>query len=57
MNQGIQVVNLSDIDLSADRSNLGNDLTFECEFCIKGKIGALYKVTTSSNLRDANGFS
>ena len=57
INQGIQVVNLSDIDLSTDRSSLRQDLTFESEFCIRGKIGALYKVTTSSNLRDANGFA
>ncbi len=57
INQGIQVVNLSDIDLATDRTGGQGNLTYESEFCIKGKIGAQYKVTTSSNLRDANGFA
>jgi hypothetical protein len=57
INQGIQVVNLSDIDLAADQSDTQGDLTYESEFCIKGKLGALYKVSTSSNLRDSEGFA
>ena len=49
-------MNLSDIDLAAAR-NSNQPLAYESEFCIRGKIGALYKVTTSSNLRDSNGFA
>ncbi len=57
INQGIQVVNLSDIDLSATRTELNGDLTYESEFCIRGQVGATYRVTTTSSVRDSNGFA
>ncbi|MDA0791128.1 MAG: hypothetical protein O2780_16920 [Proteobacteria bacterium] len=57
INQGIQVVNLSDIDLSTTQTELNGDLSYESEFCIRGQVGASYRVTTTSSLRDSNGFA
>ncbi len=54
--RGIQVINLNDISLRVDRNGTDN-VSFESQFCIRGKLGAGYRVSTSADLHDAVGFA
>ena len=55
--QGVQITDLEDWDLSVSRDNTGSDYEFVKDFCVRGTVGSRIAVTAWTNNIVGNRFA
>lgn len=57
IDQGVQITDLEDWDLTVSRDNTGSDFEFIKDFCIRGTVGSRISVTAWTNTVAGNRFA
>lgn len=57
IDQGVQITDLEDWDLTVSRDNSGSDFEFVKDFCVRGTIGSRIAVTAWTNTVVGNQFA